>query len=551
MSPFEHVDDYPEIPVSIASTRTAIRTGAWRSVRPVLAERTAPCSAGCPAGIGIPAYLHDITAGRLDAAFAAITRRNPFPRITGRVCPHPCEGACNVAVAEDDAVSIRAVERWLGDATADLPHAEPMAPTGKRVAVVGAGPAGLAAAYYLRRSGHDVAVFDRRDQPGGMLRYGIPEYRLPRGIVDEETARLEKMGIEFHTGVSLGDDVTLDDLEHEFAAVFVATGAWRERPTGIHGESLLEPGLAFLEAAHQDEAVLPGQRCAVIGGGNTAIDVARTLRKLGADVAVLYRRTDAEMPAIREEYQRAVADGVTFEWLTLPRAVVKDGPALVATVEVMRLGEPDDSGRRRPEPTATFRELRFDAIFAATGENADLTPFPEHMKGDSGWLDLGADGATVEPLVFAAGDLATGPATVIEAIVAGRRAARAIDSKLGFGGRWPIEEATDPVGPAEVNPVYVPHHARAIEPGPSSTDAFAEDTTTLSAAATLGEIERCYSCGHCNECGTCFVFCPDGAITWEEGPIVDLEFCKGCGICVTECPGHAFVLVNERELTHA
>ena len=427
MSPFEHVDDYPEIPVSVASTSTALKTGAWRSVRPVLVERTAPCSAGCPAGIGIPAYLHHIDKGQLGAAFAAVTQRNPFPRITGRVCPHPCEGFCNLPTTGDDAVSIRAVERWLGDATADLPHTAPAPTTGKRIAVVGAGPAGLAAAYYLGRSGHEVTVFDRNEEPGGMLRYGIPEYRLPEAIVDDEIARLAKMGIEFRTNVALGDEVTLDDLEAAFAAVFVAVGAWLERPLDIPGAEHLEPGLAFLAAAGRGEATLPGPRCAVVGGGNTAMDVARVLHKLGSETTVLYRRTADEMPAIEEEYERAVADGVAFEWLSLPRAIAGEDGELVVTIEEMRLGEPDGSGRRRPEATGSFREMRLDGIFAATGETADMTPFPDRMKNDAGWLDLGDDGSTTDPLVFAGGDLATGPATVIDAIVAGRRAARAID----------------------------------------------------------------------------------------------------------------------------
>ncbi len=551
MKNLNHVDDYPEIPVSLASTRTMLKTGAWRSVRPVLTERSAPCSAACPAGVGIPAFVDDINTGRFEEAFVALTARNPFPRITGRVCPHFCEHACNLeAKTGEEPVSIRSIERWLGDETANLPHPVPSAETGKRVAVVGAGPAGLSAAFYLRRSGHRVTVFDRRKQPGGILRYGIPDYRLPTPIVDAELHRLEAMGVEFRSGIALGTDLTLDDLEATHAAVFVATGAGRERAIGIEGESLLEPGLAFLEAASRGEATLPGDRCAVIGGGNTAMDVARVLRKLGADVTVLYRRTVAEMPAIREEYEHAVADGVTFEWLSLPRLVRKDLGELVVTVEGMRLGEPDASGRSRPEPTGVTRTVRFDGIFAATGETADMTPFPERLKDANGWLAVAGDGSTADPLVYAGGDLASGPATVIEAIVAGRRAARAIDHQLGLDHLWPEDDPAAVVGSGEVNPTYLPHHERTDDRAAATPTPFAEETLTVSEAEVLDEIERCLSCGHCNACGTCFVFCPDGAITWENGPIIDLEFCKGCGICVTECPGHAVILVNEREASH-
>lgn len=548
---FDHVDDYPEIPVSRASTSTVLRTGAWRSVRPVLHERTAPCSAGCPAGIGIPTYLHHIEAGRLDAAFAAITDRNPFPRITGRVCPHPCESSCNLGMRGDEPVSIRAIERWLGDATADLPHHVAHPPTGLSVAVVGSGPAGLSAAFYLRRNGHDVTVFDRRPEPGGLLRFGIPDYRLPTDVVSAEIDRLAAMGIRFSCGVRLGEDVTIAELEARFAAVFIATGAGLERRLGIPGEDLLEQGLAFLESVNRGEATLPGPRCAVIGGGNTAMDVARVLRKLGADVTVLYRRTRAEMPAIAEEYQRAVADGVRFGWLLAPRAVAEHGGGVEVTLERMRIGENDASGRARPEPTGASITLRFDAVFAAVGERADTGPFSPDVQNERGWLDVGGDGTTADPQLFVGGDLATGPATVIEAIVAGRRAARAIDVRLGLGDRWPADAASEVVTPGDVNAAYVPRHPRAPEPSRVAADVFAEDTMTIAGAATRTEIERCYSCGHCNACGTCFVFCPDGAITWDDGPVVDLDYCKGCGICVTECPGHAFILTNERELIDA
>jgi len=551
MSGLGHVDDYPEIPVSFASTSALLKTGAWRSVRPVLTKRTAPCSAECPAGIDIPAYLDHVRQGRLEEARTAFSEWNPFPRITGRVCPHFCENRCNLTVVSgEESVSIRSIERWLGDKTADLPHPQPEKETGKQVAVVGAGPAGMAAAFYLRRSGHQVTVIERRAHAGGIMRYGIPEYRLPTAVVDEEVARLEEMGVEFRTQTTLGEDLALEDLEAAYAAVFVATGAGKERHSGIKGESLLEPGLPFLEAAKRDLVNWPGDRCAVIGGGNTAMDVARVLRLMGAHVTVLYRRTEEEMPAIKEEYKRAVDDKVEFEWLVLPKSIEKLNGELLVTVEHMRLGESDESGRSRPEPTGVMREMRFHSVFAAIGETADIAPFPERLRDSQGWLDIDAVGATRDPFVYAGGDLATGPATVIEAIVAGRSAAQAIDQHLGFAHMWPAEEPEDTVTPAEVNPTYLTHHDRAQDHEVEAVNRFTEETTTLTDAEILEEIDRCLSCGHCNSCGTCFVFCPDGAIIWDDGPRIDHEFCKGCGICVAECPGHVMVLVNEREVSH-
>ena len=552
MTPLDHVDDYPEIPISLGSTRDSVKTGEWRSVRPVASERTAPCSAGCPAGVPIPAYLHLITAGLLGEAFELFTAHNPFPRITGRVCPHFCQEVCNLAArTEDGPVSIRGIERWLGDATAHLPHVTPHAATGARVAVVGSGPGGLSAAYFLRRSGHEVTVYERRHDLGGMLRHAIPDYRLPSEVVDAEVARLEAMGIEFRTGVALGVDVGLDDLEASHAAVFVATGASIERRLDIPGEHLLHGGLEFLDAVARGDAVLPDRRCAVVGGGNTAMDVARVLRRLGAEVTVIYRRTAAEMPAIPEEYERALADGVRFEWLAVPRSIGEGGDGLVVEIEEMRLGEADGSGRPRPEATGRIRREAFDGVFAAIGETADPAPFPQRLRDTAGWLVVGPEGATADPMVHAGGDLVTGPATVVAAIAAGRAAARAIDRMLGFADRWPEEPSGTVVPPAEVNPVRRVRRAMAVDPASASPDRMAEETLTIAAAVALDEIERCLSCGHCNECGACFVFCPDGAIAWGPGPRIDLEYCKGCGICVTECPGRALVLVNERDLVHA
>ncbi|MBN2113025.1 MAG: FAD-dependent oxidoreductase [Acidimicrobiia bacterium] len=554
MSDLSHVDRYPEIPVSLLASRGVLRTGEWRNMRPVARERRAPCSDACPAAVPVPRYLHLLAQGRLREAYETFTLRNPFPAITGRVCPHFCEAACN-RDPYDGPLSIRALERYLGDAAAGLGLVGPEGETGKSVAVVGSGPAGLAAAYYLRRSGHRVVVYEKREKPGGLLRYGIPEYRLPEAVVDAEVARLGALGIEFRTGVALGPGMSLEALKEAHDAVVVATGAWEGRPMGMEGESLLEAGLEYLEQVARGHHTLPGRRCAVIGGGNTAMDVARVLRRLGGEVTVLYRRTAAEMPAIPEEVAAAARDGVRFEFLSLPRAAAKEAGALRLTVERMRLGEPDASGRARPEPTGETVDLEFDAVFKAVGERADLAPFPDAMRQEpGGWLAVGSDGSTADGAVFVAGDLATGPATVVEAIARGRRAADAVSARLGGGydlPAWAAEESPDVVAPVEVNHAYFSRRARVepseVPPADRVGGILGEETAGIAAADALAEIERCFSCGYCNQCGTCFVFCPDAAITWDDGPVFDYDYCKGCGICSVECPGHVLLFVRERD----
>jgi NADPH-dependent glutamate synthase beta subunit-like oxidoreductase/Pyruvate/2-oxoacid:ferredoxin oxidoreductase delta subunit len=548
-----HVDDYPEVPVSLLASRALLRTGEWRNMRPVARERRAPCSDACPAAVPVPRYLHLLAQGRVREAYDAFTLRNPFPAVTGRVCPHFCEAACNRG-PYDGPLSIRALERYLGDAAAGLGPAGPQGDTGKRVAVVGSGPAGLSAAYYLRRSGHRVVVYEKREKPGGLLRYGIPEYRLPEAVLDAEVARLEALGVEFRTGAAIGEVVLLEDLEAGHDAVVAATGAWAGRPMGIPGESLFEAGLEYLEQVARGLHALPGRRCAVIGGGNTAMDVARVLRRLGGEVTVLYRRTRDEMPAIAEEAEAAARDGVRFEFLALPRAAAKDGAALRLTVERMRLGPPDASGRPRPEPTGETSDMTFDAVFSAVGEQADLAPFPDSLRAEpKGWLAVGPDGSTPDPSVFVAGDLATGPATVVAAIARGREAADAVNARIGGGydlPAWVGDEAPDAVAPDEVNRAYFARQARVespeVPPDRRAGGVLGEETATALAADALAEIERCFSCGYCNHCGTCFVFCPDAAIRWEDGPVFDYDYCKGCGICSVECPGHVLAFVRER-----
>lgn len=546
MPELRNVDDYPEAPLSLTETRGVVLTGEWRNIRPVLAERTSPCTHGCPAGVLVPHYFQLLAEGKETEALEAFWLRNPFPEVTGRVCPAFCEGACSRGVVYDSPVSIRAVEKYLGELSRRTPFPAPEAQRPESVAVVGSGPGGLAAAYYLRRAGFRVLVLEREEEPGGMLRYAIPSYRLPKGVVRGVVDKLRALGVEFRTGTALGRDVGLEELAREHRHVVLATGAWGHRSMGIPGEEHAQKGLDFLVRVNRGERPSIGRRVGVVGGGNTAMDVARVARRMGAEVVVLYRRTKREMPAIPEEYLHALGDGVQFRFLSLPVKVERVDNALRVTVERMELGEPDESGRRRPVSTGETSTVELDTLFTAIGEVAEMEPFPEMMKDEAGWLRVDESGRTGMENVWALGDLVTGPRTVVEAIAAGRRVARAIAGQLPEPD-WVRAISGEVVDSKNVNQAYFPKAPRAesprLEAGP-----WEEERGVLTKDEAVGEISRCFSCGHCNSCGTCWMFCPDLAVRWEDGPVFDYDYCKGCGVCIQECPGNTIVFIPEREM---
>lgn len=585
----ELVPDGTPMAVSLRSTRDLV-TGHWRTLRPRYVTRPSPCNLDCPAGTDVRSFLRLAARGDAAGAWRTILAHNPLPGVSGRVCYHPCESACNRQALEA-AVAIHAVERAIADEAARSGAIEALLgeqdrPRGGRIAVVGAGPAGLSCAYHLARRGRQVEVLDAGDEPGGMLRYGIPAYRLPREILDREIDLLRRLGIVFRPRTKIRDTgletehpdreasdaklhaLTWSDLE-AYDAVFVAVGAQRSRRARIPGEDLsgVRAALDVLRDVNSGRgpAELTG-RVMVVGGGNTALDAARVARRLGAEVTILYRRSRAEMPAHPDEIEQAAGEGVRFVFYAAPVRFEADGERLAAiTCQRMTLGAPDASGRRRPEPIPgqTFR-IDCDHVLMALGEEVETEGLASAMAIANGRLQAHRWGRTPKRPLFAGGDAATGAGTVVDAIGSGRRAAEAID--LWLDGREPME--TPPAGRCvrvdhlnlfyfgRVPRVAIPHRVDEawISPGagsvpvPHARAGFDEVVRGLPWPAAAAEAARCLSCGFCTECHNCAVFCPDAAVQYNgpgAGYTIDEQHCKGCGLCVAECPRGAMELVHD------
>ena len=524
------------ITLDVGSSR-ANHTGAWRTERPVYVHNLPPCNNACPAGENIQQWLYDAEEGepKYEAAWRQIMQDNPFPAVMGRVCYRPCETACNRAQL-DSAVGINSVERFLGDEALRQGWTIPVAaaPTGKRVLVVGAGPSGLSAAYHLTRLGHAVTVRDAGAAPGGMMRYGIPKYRLPREVLDAETSRILDMGVTLELNTTVTGIQA--ELEENFDAAFVAVGAHIGRRAYIPaGDSArIMDAVSMLHGMEESEPPLLGRRVAVYGGGNTAMDAARTARRLGASEAVVvYRRTRDRMPAHDIEVTEALEEGVTVRWLSTV-AHADEGKLLI---EKMKL---DETGF--PQPTGEFEELAADCLVLALGQNADLSVLQDvpGVTFSDGVVEVGPDLMTGYPGIFAGGDMVPSERTVTVAIGHGKKAARHIDAYLrGDHVNRLDKHALAPFG--ALNTWYyadAPHAVRPRLEAARRISTFDEVTGGLDAGTALYEARRCMSCGNCFGCDNCYGVCPDNAIVkLGEGQYeIDYDYCKGCGLCAAECP---------------
>jgi NADPH-dependent glutamate synthase beta subunit-like oxidoreductase len=523
------------------------RSGPVRERRPVYVDLLPPCNAGCPAGENIQAWLAHAEVGRHEQAWRQLVADNPMPAIHGRVCYHPCESVCNRA-SLDSAVSIHSVERFLGDLALERAWSfdRPAVRSGKRVLVIGAGPSGLSAAYHLARLGHEVEIRDAGDRPGGMMRYGIPAYRMPRDVLDGELDRFTALGVRIACGHRV-EDLDAERREGGFDAAFVAVGAHLSKRVDIPAKDAgrIVDAVSFLRSVASGDRPVIGRRVAVYGGGNTAMDAARVARRLGAnDALIVYRRTRAQMPAHAEEAQEAEREGVRINWLRTITAF--DGPEL--TVETMEL---DENGF--PRPTGRFETLAADTVILALGQETD-TAFLRQVPGvefeRDGTVEVSASMMTGCAGVFAGGDMVPSERTVTVGVGHGKKAARNIDA-------WLRELAPQTLPKHgivtfdQLNLWYFGDAARRQQPeaAPEQRIAdFGEVLGGLSEREATYEARRCLSCGNCCECDGCLGACPeDAVIKLGAGHRYrfDYDQCTGCGACFEQCPVHSIEMVPE------
>ena len=524
----------------------ANRTGSWRTVRPEYVDRLPPCNSACPAGENIQGWLNHAESGDYEAAWRLLTQDNPMPAVMGRVCYHPCETSCNRA-SLDAAVGINSVERFLGDEAnrRGWKFEAPGEQSGKRVLVVGAGPSGLSAAYHLARLGHAVAIHDAGPVAGGMMRFGIPKYRLPRDVLEAEVQRILALGVDLQLNTKVAD-IREAMRSGGFDAAFLAVGAHIAKRAYIPAGSAAKilDALSVLRSMEGEEKPLLGRRVVVYGGGNTAIDVARTAKRLGAEEAIIvYRRTRERMPAHDFEVEEALQEGVLIKWLS----TIKQAAGSSITVEKMVL-----DAKGTPQPTGELETLAADSVVLALGQDVDLSLLDgvPGLELKDGVVQVGASMMTGHAGIFAGGDMVPAERTVTVAIGHGKKAARHIDAWLR-GAQYAAPPKHEPATFERLNTWYysdAPKTVRPVLDVVRRQSTFDEVVQGLDDSTALYEARRCLSCGNCFECDNCYGVCPDNAVI-KLGPgkrfQFNYDYCKGCGICAAECPCGAIKMIPE------
>ncbi len=533
----------------LANLESSKGTGSIRKSKPEYVHFLPPCNQACPAGENIQEWLSLAQEGKVEDAWRKLTEQNPLPAIHGRVCYHPCENSCNRKDL-DTSVSIHAVERFLGDEALknDWQYTPITFSSGKKIMIVGAGPSGLSAAYHLRKLGHEVTIFEAGPVAGGMMNFGIPAYRMPRNILQAEIKRIENFGVKIVLNYKVQD--ILEEKENGgFDAVFVAIGAHLAKKVNIPAQeaSKILDAVSFLKEADEnsDNKPLLGRRVAIYGGGNTAMDAARTAKRLGADEAmIIYRRDREHMPAHEFEADEALSEGVKIHWLS----TIKNMETSSITVEKMQVVN------GKAVPTGEYETLEADSLILALGQEAD-TDFLKHIEG----ITFKEDGTTVEvnpsmmtgyPGIFAGGDMVPSERTVTIATGHGKKAARNIDAWLR--NTTYEKPSNNPLVTIEKLQIWFKTDAEKkaqqhldIEKAVETFDEIVAGYTTEEA---VYEAQRCLSCGNCFECDSCYGACPEGAISKNgkgEGYTINYDLCTGCGVCAEQCPCHALDMVLE------
>jgi NADPH-dependent glutamate synthase beta subunit-like oxidoreductase/Pyruvate/2-oxoacid:ferredoxin oxidoreductase delta subunit len=524
----------PALPPTTWTTGTteAIRTGTWRAALPAYRKAPSPCHLACPVNGDIARWMQQARQGDWHGAWTTLVEHNPFPAVAGRVCHHPCEPACNRA-GYDGALAICALERHIGERALAEGWRFPAAPAGEqRVAIVGGGPSGLAAAYHLRRRGHAVTLFEAQPQLGGLLRYGIPPYRLPREVLDGEIARILELGVDLRPGAAFESEADFMRLRTDFDAVYLAMGAGVPKRLSQldYAAPWVMDGATYLARANAGAPPALGKRLAVIGGGSAAMDVARSARRAGCEVTVLALESEAQMPAQREEVLEAKAEGVDLLDGAMLQAAARRGAQLLLECTRVKF-----DGRSAEALPGTGFELKADAVVTAIGQDPQLAPLGWLAGAGGALIGTDARGATTSEGVYAGGDAASLQRFVTQAIGMGERAALEIDRWLR--GAAAAEEAPLPAVPfGAINTFYHPGAARVAGGREAAADL----------EQALAEAARCFSCGECTFCDNCFNYCPDMAVRRVNGGYaIAGDYCKGCGLCVRECPTGSIVMQEE------